>query len=239
MQPPATDDSSVIECRITPWFYRRRAMFAAMYLLFAGLFFKDGFYSWPKENEMAEKKEWFDTEVLAAYDKAKASGELPQWGVRAKAKGLPVTEQGEPVKWAAYAAQRGWPEKPKKRSAAEIQQQYWWGAAGLVALLWVVLSTLYYRNRKLTGYADHLVTPGGTRMAFADAFRVDKRKWDLNGLAYVYYREGGQGREKRVKVDDLMFDGAGRVLDRLLQHFKGELIEKVPDSTPAEGGGET
>ncbi len=237
MQPPATDDS-VIECRVTPWFYRRRAMFAAMYLLFAGLFFKDGAYSWPKENEMAEKKEWFDTEVLAAYDKARAAGDLSQWSAQARTKGLPVNEQGEPVKWAAYAAQRGWPEKPKRRSAAEIQQQYYWGAAGLIALLAVGFSALYHRSRKLLGYADHLVTPAGTRVAFADAFRVDKRKWDLNGLAYVYYREGGQGREKRIKIDDLMFDGAGRVLDRLLAHFKGELIEKVPESAPAEGGDE-
>ncbi|MDB6138407.1 MAG: hypothetical protein JWO94_1479, partial [Verrucomicrobiaceae bacterium] len=57
-------DESVIECQITPWFYRRRAMFAGMYLIAACLFFKDGIYSWPKENKMAAEKEWFDTEVL-------------------------------------------------------------------------------------------------------------------------------------------------------------------------------
>ncbi|MDB6120958.1 MAG: hypothetical protein JWO08_4739, partial [Verrucomicrobiaceae bacterium] len=62
----------------------------------------------------------------------------------------------------------------------------------------------------------------------------DKRKWAVNGLAFVHYREGGEGSEKKVKIDDLMFDGAGRVLDRLLASFKGELIEKVLDEEPVE-----
>lgn len=230
---PATDDS-VIECRITPWFYRRRAMFAGMYVVAALLFFKDGMYSWPKENEMAAKKEWFDKEVLEGYDKAKAAGEATQWSAEAKAKGLPVNAEGEPVKWAGYAAERGWPEKPKRRTPAEIDQQFYWGGAGVVALLLVGLNTLYYRNRKLVGHADHLITPSGTRVAYADVFRVDKRKWDIKGLAYAYYREGGTGPEKKAKIDDLMFDGAVRVLDRLLVHFKGELIEKVPDPEPPE-----
>ncbi len=235
---PATDDS-VIECRVTPWFYKRRAKFAAMFLVAAALFFKDGIYSWPKENEMAAKKEWFDKEVLEGYDKAKAGGELTRWSADAKAKGLPLNADGEPVKWAGYAAERGWPEKPKRRTPAEIEQQYYWGGAGAAALLLVGLSTLLYRNRKLVGYRDHFVTPSGAKVAYADAFRVDKRKWDVQGLAFVHYREGGKGSEKKVKIDDLTFDGAGRVLDRLLANFKGELIEKVPDPEPPETSSES
>ncbi|MDB6005237.1 MAG: hypothetical protein JWR15_2224, partial [Prosthecobacter sp.] len=193
---------------------------------------------WPKENEMAAKKEWFDKEVLEAYDKAKAGGDLSRWAADAKAKGLPVNTEGEPVKWAAYAAERGWPEKPKRRTPAEIDQQYYWGGAGALALLIVALNTLYYRSRKLVGHSNYLVTPSGKRVAYADAFRVDKRKWAVNGLAYVHYREGGEGSEKKVKIDDLMFDGAGRVLDRLLASFKGELIDKVPDEEPTESPSE-
>ena len=231
---PAQDDNSIIECGITPWFYRRRAIFAGMYLLAAVLFFKDGIWSWPNENMMAARKEWFEKEVLTGFDKAKTEGTLAEWGAQAKEKHYPLDAQGEPVKWAAYAAQQGWPEKPKRRTEAEIVQQYYWGAGGAVALLLVAASTLYYRKRKLMGYADHLVTATGTKVAFADAFKVDKRKWDLNGLAYVHYRAGGEGSEKKVKIDDLMFDGAGRVLDRLLANFKGELIEKVAEEEPAE-----
>ena len=232
MEDSAVTDPAIIECGITSWFYRRRAMFAAMYLVAACLFFKDGIYSWPKENQIADKKEWFDSEVLAGYDKARAAGDLAGWKAAAKAKGLPLKEDGEPVKWAAYAAERGWPEKPKKRTPAEIEQQYYWGGAGALALFAVALNTLYYRKRRLVGHADRFITPSGTPVAFADTIRVDKRNWDVKGLAYVYYRPGGQGREKRAKIDDLMFDGAGRVLDRLLANFKGEPMEKVPDEEP-------
>ena len=238
MEAPTAPDDGVIECGVTPWFYRRRSMFAAMYLIAAGLFLKDGAYSWPKENEMAAKKEWFDKEVLEGYDKAKAGGDLTRWSAEAKNKNLPLNAQGEPVKWAAYAAERGWPEQPKKRTPGEIEQQFYWGGAGVLALLLVGMNTLYYRKRKLVGYADHLVTANGTRVAFADAFRVDRRKWDVQGMAYVHYRNGGTGPEKRVKIDDLMFEGAGRVLERLLANFKGELIEKVPDAEPSPASSE-
>ena len=72
-----------------------------------------------------------------------------------------------------------------------------------------------------------MIMPNGAEVRFADVFRVDKRKWDNKGLAYVYHRSGGAG--KRAVVDDLKYDGAGRVLDRLLAQFNGELIEKVQD----------
>jgi hypothetical protein len=227
-------DDSVIECRVTPWFYRRMALLAGMFLVFAGLFFKDGMHSWPQENEMAAKQEWFDTEVLQAYDKAKTAGELSQWAATAKSQDLPVNADGTPVKWAAYAAARGWPEKPKSHSPGEIEQQYYWGGAMALAALLVGVNVLFSRNRKLVGHAGHLVTPGGRRVAFADAFRVDKRKWAVKGLASVFYREGGQGPEKKAVIDDLKFGGAGKVLDRLLANFKGELIDKAPD--PEEPG---
>ena len=234
MEPAAAQDEGPIECKITPWFYRRRAAFAAMYLVAACLFFKDGVWSWPQENEMAARKEWFEKSVLQAFDKAKEEGTQADWSAKAKADHLPVNEQGEPVKWAAYAAEHNWPEKPKRRTEAEITQQYYWGGALTLAFLAVVLNTLFHSRRRLVGGSDHFMTPGGSRVAFADAFKVDKRKWDVQGLAYVHYRVGGQGREKKVPIDDLMYEGASRVLDRLLSHFKGELIEKVQDAeTPA------
>jgi hypothetical protein len=35
-------------------------------------------------------------------------------------------------------------------------------------------------------------------------------------------------------IDDLKFDGAGKVLERLLAQFSGELIEKLPDEIEPE-----
>jgi hypothetical protein len=67
---------------------------------------------------------------------------------------------------------------------------------------------------------------------YAEAFRVDKRLWDNKGLAYVWHRPAGGG-ENRVVIDDLKYDGAGRVLDRLMTRFKGELIEKITEPASA------
>jgi hypothetical protein len=76
------------------------------------------------------------------------------------------------------------------------------------------------------------VTPGGLKVAFADVFRVDKRKWDKQGLAYAWYKTGGESREKKAVIDDLMYGGADQVLTRLLGRFNGELIEKVAEPEP-------
>ncbi|MCW0216784.1 MAG: hypothetical protein OJI67_00550, partial [Prosthecobacter sp.] len=70
----------------------------------------------------------------------------------------------------------------------------------------------------------------GLTIHFSQVFRVDKRKWDNKGLAYVWYRETAEAPEKKALIDDLKFDGAGKILARLLTHFKGELIEKIEDS---------
>lgn len=94
---------------------------------------------------------------------------------------------------------------------------------------------LLNRNKTLQGGEDHFITPEGRRVAFDEVFRIDKRKWDNKGLAYAWYREGGSGPERKAVIDDLKFDGAGRILDRLLASFSGELIEKVADE-PAETG---
>lgn len=224
---PQDPDTEVIICRVTPWFFRRMGILAAM-LLFMGLYFLyDGKYGYAKANVIAEKKVKFETEFLKSFDEAKKAGKLDEWIAQSKASGMPTGEDGEPPKWPSYAAQHGWPEDPKKHSAEEIYQQFQWGGAMLFLALVVGVHVLLNRNKKFTGHEQHMIMPNGAEVRYADAFKVDKRKWDNKGLAYVYHRSGG--REKRAIVDDLKYEGAGRVLDRLLMQFKGELIEKVPE----------
>jgi len=64
----------------------------------------------------------------------------------------------------------------------------------------------------------------------ADAFRIDKRKWDQKALAYVFYREGGEGPIRKAIIDDLKYAQAGQVLEGLLANFHGELIEKQAEA---------
>ncbi len=200
---------------------------AAM-LLFMGLYFLyDGKFGYAKDNVIAEEKVKFEKNFLKSYDEAKKSGQLDEWIVQAKASGMPTGEDGEPPKWPSYAAKHGWPENPKKHSEEEIYQQFQWGGAMLLLALIVAVKLLLDRGKKLTGHEQHMIMPNGVEVRYSEAYKVDKRKWDNKGLAYVYHRSGRD--EKRAIIDDLKYEGAGRVLDRLLRHFKGELIEKVPE----------
>ena len=232
-----SEATPLVICPVTRWYYKRMAILGGMLLVFALWFFKDGMWTWPAEREKADKYEWFQKEVIGGYDEAVKAGTLPEWIVEKRAAGYPLNEVGEPVKWVVFAAAQGWPEKPpKKRTDKEIEAQFHWAAGMGIAALLVGVNVLLNCRKVLKGFADHYVTPEGRRVNFADAFRIDKRPWEVKGLAYVYHRPGGAsgaGGGSRAIIDDLKYDGAARVLDLLLASFKGELIEKVPDPEDA------
>lgn len=228
-----------ILCRVTPWYFRRMSIMAALLAAFGLYFIYDGKFGYPAANQIADKKTWFDEVVLKTFDEAKVAGKLNLWIDNASQQGWPTGRNGEPPRWVSYAAERGWPEKPHRYTEKEIHEQFWWGGGTLLAALFVVALILLNKNKVLRGEADHFVTPEGRKVLFAEVFRVDKRPWDTKGLAYVWHRPEG-GAEKRVIIDDLKFQGAVHVLEQLLANFKGELIEKVlpeenaPASAPAD-----
>ena len=237
MEPAATPPSDEpIVCHVTPWYYRRMGILTGMLVLMGLYFLYDGKFGYPAKNEIAAKKEWFDEVHLKSFEAAKAAGTLETWISEASAQKLPTGKNGEPPRWVSYAAEKGWPEKPHKYTDREITEQFWWGGATVLAGLMVGLTLLLNRHKTLRAEADHWITPEGKIVRFVDAFRVDKRKWDNKGLAYVWYRPGGEGKELKTIIDDLKYEGAVQVLNRLLAHFKGELIEKIPD--PVDPAGE-
>ncbi len=224
--PSAGEDPPVI-CRVTPWYFRRMGLAAGMCLLFALYFLYDWKIGYPKANVIADKRDWFEKELLPSYDAAKDEGRLDVWTEQARAQGWPAGKDGEPPKWLQYAAMNGWPEKPKRHTQKEVDEQLWWGlGTGAVALALLTVMLLN-RNKVLRCGGDHWITPEGETVSFADVFRVDKRPWDQKGLAYVWHRPGEGGRERKAVIDDLKYGGAHRVLERLLAGFRGELIEKV------------
>ncbi len=234
--PPAsvTPNPEPLTGRVTTWYYRRMGILSGMLLLMGLYFLYDGQYGYPKANAIAEKKDWFDKEVLTSYDAAEAAGKAEQWTTEAKAKGWPVGNDGKAPRWASYAAQHGWPESPKKYTEKEVEEQFWWGGGTLLVSLIVGSLILLNRNKTLQIGAESWVTPQGQTVRFADVHRVDKRKWDVKGLAYAWYKENGQGSEKKAVIDDLKFSHAHVLLERLLANFRGELIEKVKDDTEEE-----
>jgi hypothetical protein len=231
---PADADPTLqfpILCRVTPWYFRRMSMMAAMMATFGLYFIYDGKFGYPKANQIADKKTWFD--------EAKAAGKLDLWIENASQQSWPTGRNGEPPRWVSYAAEHGWPEKPHRYTEKEIHEQFWWGGGTLLAAFFVAGLILVNKNKVLLGETDHFISPEGKKVLFTEVFRVDKRPWDTKGLAYVWHRPEG-GAEQRVIIDDLKYDGAVLVLEQLLANFKGELIEKVqpeeiaPAAPPAD-----
>ena len=239
MRPPIPDPAAeVLVCPLAPWYYRRMGLLALLFSGMALLFLYDGKFGYPKSNIIAEKKAWFDREILGEYDAVRVQGpeQTKAWVQAAREKGWIVKASLEEPRWSDYAAPHGWPENPTFYSPEAIHEQFYYGGGLLVGAAVVGFMVLISHNKKLVGHADHMVMADGTVVKFASVHKVDKRKWDIKGLAYVWYREEAVGAEQRVTVDDLKFEGAGRVLDRLLEHFKGELIEKLPDVEEEEEG---
>lgn len=229
--PDTSAPQGTIICTVTPWYHKRMGRMGLLLAFFALWFFKDGKWTWPEERRQAEVLTDF-RRLRDDYDKAKTEGRLEAWTAEAKTKGYPLNEEGMLIKTAAYAAQHDWPEDPKLRTPQEIEQQFYYAAGAGIAALLVLGFWMLNRGRKLIGEADHFITPEGVRVAFSEVFRVDKRKWDNKGLAYVSYKTASGG-EKTAVIDDLKFEGAEHVLARVVSHFSGELIEKLDEPEEA------
>ncbi len=240
-QPALSSLDTPIICHVTPWYFKRMGMMAAMLAAFGLYFIYDGKVGYPKANGIADKKTWFEEAVLKSFDEAKAGGKLEAWLADAKTQGWPTGRDGEPPRWVSYAAKNGWPEKPHRYTDKEIVDQFWWGGGTLLASLVVGILILLNKNKILRGESDHLITPDGKKVLYADAFRVDKRLWDNKGLAYVWHRPATGGKEVKAIIDDLKYGGAVNVLNLLLTQFKGELVEKItePAAPGATEGGAT
>lgn len=226
----AQQNDDIIICRVTAWYYRRMALLAALMLVMGLYFLYDGIKGYPSENKIAVEKQHFES-VQREYDEAKTKGDdtLKIWIASAKEKGF-VHDLESPPRWDAYAAERNWPSNPELHGAESIAQQFQFSYALLIGTGICGALVLLNLNKKFTGCADHMVMPDGKVVLFSDVFKVDKRKWDDKGLAYAYHRSAAGAPEQRVILDDLKFGGAGKVLARLMDNFRGELIEKVKDN---------
>lgn len=220
-----------ITCRITPWYTKRMSLMTVMFVGFGLYFFYDGFIGYPKKNKIFREHERFmkiqeEKETFLAE-----SGTNVEWADVVEEKGYPAQSD-----WVGFAAENGWPEEPPEKIHT-TEDQFFFGTL-CVGIGLVVLGTMFAnRKRVLRADVTSLTTPKGERVPFASAFRVDQRKWDHKGLAYVYYREG-EGKVRRAIIDDLKFGGADAIRKRLLANFDGDLVERLPatDEPSPKGG---
>ncbi len=210
-----------ITCPITPWYTKRMSLMTVMFVGFGLYFFYDGAIGYPKKNKIFKAHEEFTAiqDEKEAFLKEEGNTNV-EWAEVVKEKGYPAQSE-----WTDYAAVNGWPEEPPEKHYS-TSDQFFFGGLCLVIGLMVLTTLILNRKRILRADAASFYTPKGQEVRFATAYRVDKRKWDNKGLAYVHYRDENE-KEKRATIDDLKFAGADAILDRLLENFDGELIARV------------
>ena len=99
-------------------------------------------------------------------------------------------------------------------------------AAGIFWGAWTLRDTRgVYR---MTG--DHLEVPGHPPITFNDIRRIDKRKWDRKGIAYLHYEHGQ--RHGILKLDDFAYDRDAT--DAMLERIETSLLGS-PDQPPPAG----
>lgn len=147
-----------------------------------------------------------------------------------------------PPLWAKISDERGWssnvPEKSYARKKIKEQLYYGIGSGALMLVGLFFLVRTARRSMKVDGEAYY--APGGERVPFSSIRRIDKRKWETKGLAYLTYEAGEE--KKKVKVDGMVYgqfkaeDGAPaeKLFERILENFSGELVELEADEDEAE-----
>ena len=152
-----------------------------------------------------------------------------------------------PPAWKQYSNSGGreWSEKPDEvKSGKEIKQQLQIAIVCLVLLVGALFFFLRTLGRSMKVNAEGYTPPGGRLIPFSAMRRIDARKWDTKGLAFVHYEQDGS--EKKAKVDGMVYgqfkkeegEPAQKLYDRILANFQGELIELAPDEDEEEGAQE-
>ena len=134
--------------------------------------------------------------------------------------------------WSYYgylSGNKGWNAKdPKFHNSGEIIAQIVIGSILLSGSLFVLLVTLINRKRTLLCYDNIVVSEKGLEVSFESIFKIDARKWNKKGLAYLYFKDKNEDAKKLV-IDDLKFKGADLILNSIKDQFTGELLESYTD----------
>jgi hypothetical protein len=139
--------------------------------------------------------------------------------------------------WLDYAETRAFPASPGEQAydAQKIFHQ-WIVLYVCLALTFVTLFFLIRTlRRSISADAQALTTASGKRIPYSDLQRIDLRKWETKGLAFIDYL--GPSGSGRVRIDGLTYGGfkkdvhqpAEQLIQKIRSNFSGELIEYAKD----------
>lgn len=265
-----------IVCKPTPWFTFRAIVMFVMFAVFSVLFYVDGSTGYRKKNEIFFLNKTFEGASKQFFDMNSGGTLTPeQWKNHASAQKVPFPEDQStlpaglklPMPWPAvlqdFEKMKStqwnilWREYTKERGidatvsehpydAGKIREQWvvLFFCAGLALVsLFFLLRTL---GRSISADASGVTSQKGKHIPYTDLKRLDLRKWDTKGLAFIDY-DGTSGKG-RIRIDGLTYGGfkkekgePAEALMRLIRsHFSGEIVEYAtvapsgPQDTPSE-----
>ena len=261
--------SERIVCKPTSWFLLRAVAMLLMFGVFAAMFYRDGSTGYREENlayylQSAFKKarEEFQAKKELSPAEWRAHAEAQTVPFPEDRSVLPAGTQ-VPMPWPPvlhdagrmkaslseqesklfddYRGEQGVkkeaPEKPfDARKILEQWVVFWICLTLFIAALFVLLRTI---RRSIAVDGEALYPVDGGRVPFADLVRLDLRKWETKGLAFLWSRR--EGGERKIRIDGLTYGGfkkeqgepAEALMRRVRENFRGEIIEFVSEDAEA------
>ncbi len=181
--------------------YRWKHLIMAILMIAGGAWFAyDGWINWPNQNVQANKVE---KQLERAH------------------------RESDDKKVADLSAEL---RKYEKHNDASILLQkilaFALPAFGIFWGSWTIKDT---RGRyRLAG--DTLHVPGHPPVAFDHIRRIDKRKWDRKGIAYLHYEHGVPATQRVLKLDDFAYERGPT--DDILARIEKSLLASAPTTMP-------
>ncbi len=114
-----------------------------------------------------------------------------------------------PEQWEKVATKNGWsatmPSKTSEDIRADIGKQYFMmvlcGLVGIPAFIkWCSAHGTW-----VEGDAELIRNSAGQELKISEITKIDKRKWEEKGIAYIHYLKDGK-RKKKFLMDDFKFE---------------------------------
>lgn len=268
---PMTVPETIV-CKPTPWFLLRAVVMLLMFGVFSVLFYKDGTVGYRKKNETFFLHKAFEASNNEFAKMNEAGRLTPEtWKAHAAKQvvafpedrsilpadlKLPMPwpailqdyEKMKPLQWNTlwreYSKEQGLAAKPEEEpySARKIGEQ--WVVFGICSALTLIAAFFLIRTvrRSISVDGEAVTTQEGKRIPFADMKKLDLRKWDTKGLAFIDY-EGASGKG-RIRIDGLTYGGfkkendepAERLMRQIRSRFSGEITEytTVAETAPED-----
>ncbi|MES2440832.1 MAG: hypothetical protein V4584_17330 [Verrucomicrobiota bacterium] len=265
--------AETIVCKPTPWFLLRAVVMLLMFGTFAVLFYLDGSSGYRKKNEsyylhktfqIANEdfskmntggtlgpEEWKNHAAKQSVAFPEDRSILPA-GIKLPMPWPAILHDFERMKplqwntlWREYTKERGLNSSPPEEpyDAQKIKEQ--WVVFVVCAALALVAAFFLLRTvrRSISADPEAVVTQQGKRIPYADLKKLDLRKWETKGLAFIDY-DGPSGKGK-IRIDGLTYGGfkkendepAERLMRQIRSRFSGEITEyaAVVENEPKDG----